>query len=72
MEVEITLSKKSGTIEYYNIIVVINGKDLKMRVTIEDGIVQEFCSQYDEGDKWNQLSNDEKEAIGKEIRNYFN
>ena len=72
MKAKLISSEKSGKVEYYNCTISVDGKELKMRVTLEDGVVQDYRSATGESDKWNQLSQDEKEAIRKEIRSYYN
>lgn len=72
MKAEIKTSKPNGTINYYKIVIVVNGKELNMRVTLEDGNVEHYCSEvFGEVNKWNELSSDEKEAIGNEILEYY-
>ena len=72
MNATITFSERAGKVEYHNICIKVNDKELKMRVTTEDGVASEWNSRYNEGEKWNKLSSDEKEAINKEILSYFN
>lgn len=72
MNATITFSERSGRVEYHNISIMVNNKELKMRVTTEDGVASDWHSHYSEGEKWNKLSSDEKAAINKEIMSYFN
>lgn len=69
MQAKITYSELSGSVKYYNIHIIVNGKELDMRVTVEDGNASDWHSK--DSDKWNAFSNEEKEAVNKEILSYY-
>lgn len=70
MKAIITYSESAGKTEYYSIIIIVNEKEIPMRVVLEDGVVSTYQSK--DSDKWNAFSNEEKEAVENEIRAYYN
>lgn len=70
MAAEIIDTQLLYTVEHYHIEVEVNGKLLKMHVTVEGESI-DHIAESDDIDKWNNLEQEEKYAIDEVIREYF-
>lgn len=68
MKAEIEDTELLYSVDYYVVDVAVNGKAIKMKVTVDEGRVSEY--RADPANDWNNLSFDEKHEVREALLNY--